>query len=40
MVDLDIMEPVDETTHWVNGLVTIEKSNGRLQIFLDTETFI
>ena len=38
MVDLDIMEPVDETSHWVNGLVTVEKSNGRLQIFLDTQT--
>ena len=33
MVDLDIIEPVQ--TDWVNGLVVVEKPNGKLQVFLD-----
>ena len=35
MVDLDIIEPVDEQTEWVNGLVIVEKPNGKLRIYLD-----
>ena len=30
MVDLDIIEPVDERTDWVNGLVIIDKPNVKL----------
>ena len=35
MVDLDIIEPVQKPTHWVNGLVVVEKPNGKLQVCLD-----
>ena len=35
MVDLDIIEPIDEPTDWVNGPVIVEKPNGKLQICLD-----
>ena len=35
MVDLDIIEPVDEPTHCVNGLVIVEKPSGKLRIYLD-----
>ena len=35
MVDLGIIEPVDEPTDWVNGLVIVEKPNGKLRICLD-----
>ena len=34
-VDLDIIEPVDEPTDWVNGLVIVEKPNEKPQICLD-----
>ena len=32
---MDIIEPVDEPTDWVNGLVIVKKSNGKLQICFD-----
>ena len=35
MVDLDKIDPVDEPTDWVNGLVIVEKPNGKLRICLD-----
>ena len=35
MVDLDIIEPVDKPTDWVNGLVILEKPNGKLRICID-----
>ena len=35
MVDLDVIEPVDEPTDQVNGLVIVEKPNGKLQTCLD-----
>ena len=35
MVDFDIIEPVDEPTGGVNGLVIVEKPNGKLWICLD-----
>ena len=36
MVDLDIIKTVDEPTDWINGLVIVEKWNGKLQICLDS----
>ena len=35
MVDLDIIEPVQKPTDWVNGLVVVEKRNGKLRVCLD-----
>ena len=35
IVDLDMIEPADEPTGWVNGLVIIENPNGKLRICLD-----
>ena len=35
MVDLDIIEPIEEPTDWVNGLVVVEKPNEKLHICLD-----
>ena len=35
MVDFDIIEPVDKPTGGVNGLVIVEKPNGKLWICLD-----
>ena len=35
MIDLDIIEPVDEPNDWVNGLVIVEKPNGKLGICID-----
>ena len=35
MVDPNIIELVDEPTDWVNGLVIVEKPNGKLRISLD-----
>ena len=35
MVDLDIIEPVQKPTNWVNGLVLVEKPNGKLRVCLD-----
>ena len=35
MVDLDITEPIENSTDWVNGLVIVEKPNGKLRICLD-----
>ena len=29
MVDLDIIKPVQKPTDWVNGLVVVEKANGK-----------
>ena len=34
MVDLDISEPVQKPTDWVNGLVVVEKQNGKLRVCL------
>ena len=35
MVDLDIIEPVQKPTNWVNGLVVVEKPNGKLRVCLN-----
>ena len=35
MVDLDIIEPIEKPTDWVNSLVIVEKRNGKLCICLD-----
>ena len=35
MVDLDLIEPIDKPTDWVNGLVILEKPNGKLRICVD-----
>ena len=40
VVDLDIIEPVDELTDWVNGLFIVEKANRKLQICLDLDHLI
>lgn len=34
MVDLDIIKPVDEPNDWVNRLVIVENSYGKLRICL------
>ena len=36
---LDIIEPVNEPTKWVNHLIKVEKSNGKLQICLDPKHY-
>ena len=35
MVDLDIIETIQKPTNWVNGLVVVEKLNGKLRVCLD-----
>ena len=35
MVDLDIIETIEKTTDWVNGVVIVEKQSGKLRICLD-----
>ena len=35
MVDLDIIKPIENPIDWVNGLVIVEKPNGKLRICLD-----
>ena len=35
MVDLDITEPAQKSTNLVNGLVVVEKPNGKLGVCLD-----
>ena len=35
MVDLDIIELIKTPTNWVNGLVIVDKLNGKLRICLD-----
>ena len=30
MVDLDIIEPIEKATDWVNGIVVAEKPNEKL----------
>ena len=35
MVDLNLIEPVDEPTDWVNWLVMVEKPNRELKNCLD-----
>ena len=35
MIKLDVFEPVSEPTEWVNPLVTVEKPNGKLRVYLD-----
>ena len=32
---MDIIEPVQKPTDWVNGLVLVEKPNGKLRLCLD-----
>ena len=34
MIDLDVIEPIKKPTDWVNGLVIVEKPNGKLRICL------
>ena len=34
---LDIIEPVNEPTEWVNPLIIVEKPNGKLRICLDSK---
>ena len=36
MVDLDIIQPIKKPNDWVNGLVILEKPNGKLRICLDS----
>ena len=35
MVDLGIIGPVQKPTDWVNGIVVVEKSNGKHRVCLD-----
>ena len=35
MITLDIIEPVEKPTDWVNTLVVVSKPNGKLRICLD-----
>ena len=35
MVDLDIIETIQKPIDWVNGLVVVEKPNGKLRVCLD-----
>ena len=35
MVDLNVIEPVEKPTEWVNALVIVSKPNGKLRICLD-----
>ena len=35
MVDLQVIEPVSGLSDWVNAMVIVEKSNGKLRIYLD-----
>ena len=35
MVELNVIEPVEKPTEWVNALVIVSKPNGKLQICLD-----
>ena len=35
MVNLDIIEPVQKPTDWVNGIVVVEKKIGKLRVCLD-----
>ena len=35
MVDLEVIEPVSGPSDWVNSMVIVEKSNGKLRICLD-----
>ena len=39
MVHLDIIERTKKLTDWVNGLIVVKKSNGKLLIFLDPRPF-
>ena len=35
MADLDIIEPVQKPTNWVNGIVVVGKPKGKFQVCLD-----
>ena len=35
MVDLKVIAPVDKPTDWVNSIVIVKKSNGKLRVCLD-----
>ena len=39
MADLGIIEPVQRPTNWVNGLVEIEKPNGKTRVMSRAKTF-
>ena len=39
MVELNVIEPVEKPTEWVNALVIVSKPNGKLRIFLDPRLF-
>ena len=36
MIDLNIIEPVQKPTDWVNALVVVEIPNGKLRVCLDS----
>ena len=36
MIDLNIIEPVQRPTDWVNALVVVEIPNGKLRVCLDS----
>ena len=38
MVDLDIIEPFEKPTHWVNGLVIVKKPKGKSRIYLNNRS--
>ena len=35
MVHLDIIEPIQKSTDWVNGLAVVEKPNGKIRVCVD-----
>ena len=40
IVDLNMKEPADEPTDSVNGVVIVQKQNGKLRIYLDPQPLI
>ena len=36
MVHLDIIEPIQKSTDWVNGLAVVEKPNGKIRVCVDS----
>ena len=35
MVDLNIIEPIQKPTDWINILILVKKPNGKFQVCLD-----
>ena len=35
MIDFDIVKPIQNPTEWVNGLVVVEKPNGKLRVCIN-----